>query len=195
MIKNRFFNSDKSNRRRLKFAAVALFLLTFAFAPDAAVSAKTAHRFHSSLTRIDYDSDAKNIKITIQLITHDVLEVLEKIAGKPVELENSKEVDVLIQNYLAEHFVMRDKNGKQLELKWVGKETDFDRTFVYLEIPSDQSIEGFDLSNTMFFETYPVQTNIIIARFNGEKADLLFKAKDGFKTIEAKNKESVKDES
>lgn len=179
---------------KIKFISVIIIAVIAAnLALSGDVSAKNAHRFHSSLTRIDYDGDEKNIKITIQLITHDVLEVLEKIAGKSVELENSAEADELIQKYLAEHFILQDKSGKTLDLKWIGKETDFDRTFVYLESASDESIEGFSLSNTIFFENYPAQTNIIIAKYGNEKADLLFKAKDGFKKIE-KNKADKKKE-
>lgn len=150
-------------------------------------SAKNAHRFHSSLTTIDYDSDKKNIKITIQLIAHDVLEVFDEITRKSLELDSSQEVDGLLQKYIAEHFVMQNKNGGKLDIKWVGKEIELERVFVYLEMPSEESIEGFKLSNTIFFENYPTQTNIIIAKFDGEKADLFFKIKDGFKIIE-KNK-------
>lgn len=169
---------------------IAIIAATLSLSTD--VSAKNAHRFHSSLTRIDYDGEGKNIEITIQLITHDVLEVFEKIAGKSVKLENSEEANGIFKKYLAEHFVLRDKTGKTLDLKWVGMETDFDRTLVYLEFPADESIEGFELSNTIFFETYSKQTNIIIATFDDEKADLLFKAKDGFKKIEKNKKEKTK---
>ena len=168
---------------KVKFIILFIIAAFITFNTDAA--AKDRHRFHSSLTRVDHDANEKNIKITIQLITHDVSEVFEKISGKTVELENSPG---LLEKYLAENFVMRDKTGKNLDLKWVGTETDFDRTFVYLEIPSEESIEGFSLSNTIFFETYKKQTNIVIAKFGDEKADLLFKATDGFKKIEKNHK-------
>ena len=156
------------------------------------VSAKNAHRFHSSLTKIDYDSDEKNIKITIQLIAHDVLEVFDQITKKSLELESSPEIDEILKTYLAEYFQMQSKSGEKLEIKWVGKEVELERIFVYLEIPSVESPEGFKLSNTIFFETYPTQTNIIIAKFNGEKADLVFKAQDGFKIIKKNSKEKKK---
>ncbi len=186
MIIFKFLNSLNGRHRKFLSAVFAVFTLLNFLPENLSAAAKNAHRFHSSLTRIDYDADEKNIKIAVQLITHDVLEVFEKIAGKSVELENSKEIDGLIQKYLAENFVLQDKNGKTLNIKWVGKETDFDRIFVYLEIPSDESIEGFRLKNTIFFETYPEQSNIVIAKFNGDKSDLLFVNKDGFKVIEKK---------
>jgi hypothetical protein len=167
------------NNKFTSLIIIAVIIATLTFSNKAA--AKVAHRFHSSLTRIDYDSDEKNIKITIQMIAHDVLEVFDEIAGKSLELESSPEVDEMLRKYLAEHFVMQNKSGEKLELKWVGKEIELERVFVYFEIPSNESVEGFKLSNT--------QTNIIIAKFNDEKADLLFKAKDGFKVIEKKTNE------
>lgn len=169
---------------------IAVFAATLTFG-----SIANAHRFHSSLTTIDYDADEKNIKITIQLITHDVLEVFDEITRKSLDLENSPEVDELLKKYLAEHFVMQNKSGDKLEMKWVGKQVELERIFVYLEIPSGESIEGFKLHNTIFFENYPAQTNIIIAKFNSEKADLLFKGKDGFKTIEKVETKKTKSKS
>lgn len=173
---------------KIKFISlivIAIIAISVIFNKD--VSANNAHRFHSSLTRIDYDSKEKNIKIVIQLITHDVLEVFKKLNGKSIDLDNPEESKSLLQKYLAENFILQNKAGEKLDLKWVGMETDFDRTFVYLEVPSDESIEEFELSNTIFFETYPKQTNIVIAGFDDKKADLFFKAKDGFKKIR-KNK-------
>lgn len=148
------------------------------------VSALNAHRFHSSLTRIDYDAENKNVEITIQLIAHDVAEVFERRHGKALDMEKSEEFDAALKKYLAEHFVVRTaSNAENLEMKWVGKEFDNDRLYVYMEIPSEKSPENFEIKNTIFFETYEKQTNIIVARFDGEKADLLFKKGDDFKKI------------
>ncbi|HSK73291.1 MAG TPA: DUF6702 family protein, partial [Pyrinomonadaceae bacterium] len=116
----------------------AFCLFTFAFFSFPKVS---AHRFYTSLTRIDYNAGEKNIEITIQVFTHDLVEVLEKINKKPLELEKSGESDKLILSYLEEKFVLQDKNGQNRKLKWVGKEFKTDSTFIYVEIPSEEGIE------------------------------------------------------
>jgi hypothetical protein len=73
-----------------------------------------------------------------------------------------------------------------LKLQLVGFETDADAIWIYLETDLKESPEGFQLQNSLFFENYPEQSNIIICKYLGRKADLAFKVGDSFKEIKAK---------
>jgi hypothetical protein len=146
-------------------------------------SAHAAHRFHTSLTRMDYNAESKSVEISILLFTHDMVEVLEKRQGKKINPE-TKEIDQLIFEYVQANFVLQGKDGKSAEIKWVGKETKVDTTWVYLEIPFNESLSGAKLQNTIFFETYQEQTNHVICRFEQKKADLLYKVGDKIKEIQ-----------
>ncbi len=141
------------------------------------------HTYHTSLTRIDYNDKEKLIEISIQLFTHDLEPVLEKFSKKRVDLGKTPEIDRLILKYLDENFVIADKKGNVLKLEWVGKELQADTIFIYVEVPLKESFEGFKIKNSIFFESFPEQTNLVIARFDGKKADLLFKVGDKFKEI------------
>ncbi|MGI8786579.1 MAG: DUF6702 family protein [Pyrinomonadaceae bacterium] len=156
----------------------AFCLFTFYFAPQAA-----AHRFHTSLTRIDYNSEQKIYEISIQLFTHDLVSLFEGRGGKRVELEKSTEADKLIFDYIKENFVLTDKKGAAKNLKWIGKEADVDTIWVYLETPATENLEGYNLTNTIFFESFPEETNLVICRYEGKKADLMFKVGDKEKEI------------
>ena len=157
----------------------AFCLLPFALMPPIAVS----HRYHTSLTRIDYKSKDKNIEITIQLFIHDLENVLERFAKKRIDVGKTPEIDKIIEKYLEENFVLKNKRDEKLKIRWVGKELNVDTTMIYLEVSSDESIEGFKLQNTIFFESFPEQTNLITVRFENKKIDLLYKVGDKFKTI------------
>ena len=157
---------------------LALLPFTFCLLPSV-----KAHRYHTSLTRMDYNEKEKLVEISIQLFTHDLVPVLEQKAKKRVDLEKTPEVDKLITGYLNENFVFKNKNGELQTLKWVGKELEVDAIWVYVEIPSQEDLAGANLQNTLFFESFPEQTNLVIARFGGKKADLLFKVGDKFKEI------------
>lgn len=147
-----------------------------------------AHTFHTSLTRIDYNAKEKNIEISIQLFTHDLVAVLEKLNRTNVDLEETKNADDLIMKYLEANFVLKDKNGDAKKLKWVGKEISTDTVYVYVESPSDLDLSGFTLQNSIFFETFQQQTNWVVAKYGEKKADLYFKPGDKFKEItERKN--------
>ncbi len=157
----------------------AFLLFTFYSMPPTAAS----HRYHTSLTRIDYKPEDKNVEITIQLFIHDLEKVLERFAKKRIDLGRTPEIDKIIEKYLEENFVLKNKKDEKLKIKWVGKELNVDTAMIYLEVASDESIEGFKLQNTIFFESFPEQTNLLTARFENKKVDLLYKVGDKFKII------------
>jgi hypothetical protein len=68
-------------------------------------------------------------------------------------------------------------------LVWVGKETKVDRVYVYVEIPFDGGLENLELTNTIFFESFSLQTNLVTFHWGDSKADLVFKVKDNFKDV------------
>ena len=164
----------------MKFSPTILFsiaLIAFFISPA------RAHRYHTSLTRMDYNAKEKLVEISIKLFTHDLAPVLEKQAKKPVDLEKTPDVDRLIFDYLNQNFILKNKNGESQKLVWVGKELDVDTVVVYVEIPLEKNFENFSLQNSIFFETFPEQTNLVTARFGETKSDLLFKVGDKFKVI------------
>lgn len=132
---------------------------------------------------MDYNAKEKIIETSIQLFTHDLVPLLEEKTKRKIDLEKTADVDKLIFNYLSENFILKDEKGETKKIKWIGKELDVDTAWVYLEISSDKSPDGFNLQNTIFFESFPEQTNLVIALFGEKKADLLFKAGDRFKEI------------
>ena len=142
-----------------------------------------AHTFHTSLARIDYNEKEKLAEISIRLFVHDLVPVLEKRSKKYVDLEKTKEADGLLLDYLNENFVLQDKNQNVKKLVWIGKEIHTDDIIVYVEIPLEESLDGMRLQNTIFFESFAEQTNLVVARFDGGKADLMFKPGDRFKEI------------
>lgn len=142
-----------------------------------------AHRYHTTLTRIDYNAQEKLAEVSIQLFTHDFERVLEKQTKKRVDFDKSAKTDALVIDYLKANFILKDKNGAVQKLVWVGKEFDADAMRVYIEIPLVEEPENYDLQNTVFFETFAEQTNLVTVRFDEKKADLLFKVGDRFKKI------------
>lgn len=165
-----------------RFAGVLLVLALFAF--HFSLFTTSAHRYHTSLTRMDYNEKEKLIEISIQLFTHDLVPALEqKNGGKRLDLEKTPGVDKLILAYLNENFVFKNKNGEPQPLRWVGKEMEVDAVWVYVEISSPESLSGANLQNTILFESFSEQVNLVVARFGGKKADLMFKVGDRFKEI------------
>lgn len=185
----------KTNKSRLKHSLrfiSSLFsfcFLLFTFEKCVLLTqASAAHTFHTSLTRMDYNLKEKRAEISIQLFVHDLVPTLEKLTKKRVDLEKTPDIDKFILKYLEDNFILKDKTGAVKKFVWVGKEVKVDTIFVYIEIPLTEDFLGYNLQNTLFFESFPEQTNLVIARYNDKKADLLFKVGDKFKEIKV-NKE------
>ena len=142
-----------------------------------------AHRFHTSLTRIDYNAEQKLFEITIQIFSHDLTSVLKGKNGKPIDLEKTIDADQLIFDYLSGNFVLTNAKGETKTLKWIGREFDADSVRIYLETDSAENPEGFKLKNSIFFESFPEQKNLVVCRYDGKKADLMFKVGDKDKEI------------
>ena len=177
----------------LRFFAFGLLLFTFHFSLftfELKPLAASIHTFHTSLTRMDYNAKEKLAEISIQLFVHDLVPLLENKAKKRVDLEKTTDVDKFIQAYLADNFILKDKNGEVKKLVWVGKEVKVDTVFVYVEIPLAEDFSGYSLQNTLFFESFPEQTYLVIARYSDKKADLLFKVGDKFKEIKVNDEKN-----
>jgi hypothetical protein len=142
-----------------------------------------AHTFHTSLTRIDYNSEEKTAEITIQVFAHDLEKAIEKRAGKRVNLEKSPDAIKLILAYLSDRFVLKNKTGETKKLTWVGKEQSADSVWLYVETQMPEGFSGAMLANSLFFELANDQVNLVTSRFDGRKTDLSFKPNDKPKSL------------
>jgi len=137
---------------------------------------------------MDYNKKDKAFEISIQLFTHDLVPTLEKRLKKSVNLEKNPETDKILFDYLKEKFVLKDKrDGSVKKLNWIGKEIETDTVNVYLEIFFEENLEDLSLQNSIFFESFSEQTNLVVVRHTEKKYDLLFKVGDRFKEFKKIN--------
>lgn len=141
----------------------------------------SAHNYHTSLTRIDFNKEAKSLEIEINLFNHDLEKVLEKKNKKRVDFDKSDEMDKMLFDYLNETFLIKDASGNLLKSVWIGKEFKTDMTTAFIEIDGVESVENLKIQNKIFFESFSEQTNLVAFHFEDKKSDLLFKSGDDFK--------------
>lgn len=147
-----------------------------------------AHKYHTSFTKIEYNQAERLLEITVKVFAHDLLPTLEKRLKKPVDLESTKNIDEILQKYLAEKFVLKNKQGEIQNFRWIGKELEANVIIFYVEIPFEDELDGTEIKNTLFFESFREQVNLVSLRFGEKKADLMFKAGDDFKQIAGQKK-------
>ncbi|MGI8542625.1 MAG: DUF6702 family protein [Aridibacter sp.] len=141
------------------------------------------HKYHTSFTRVDYNTQENLLEISIKVFAHDLLPSLEKQHKQKIDLENTKDIDKILEDYLAEKFVFKTKSNQIKQFKWIGKELETEVILFYIEIPFDEELEGAELKNTLFFENFREQVNLVHFKYEDKKADLMFKVGDSFKKI------------
>ena len=122
------------------------------------------HEFYVGMTEIRYSENSQSYQITLKLFTDDLENAIHKDSGDSLNLGTSKELpqsDKLIFNYLKEHFSLEDENGNTLYLNDVGRETEMDVTWIYLETQKMKPLNTLRIENDIFMEIHPDQTHIV----------------------------------
>lgn len=143
-----------------------------------------AHRFHTSLTRMDYNPEEKSVEITIQLFTHDLQAALERQEKTSINFEKTPKIDEIILKYLGERFVLKNKDGAIKKLKWIGMELETDSIWLYVETAMPEGMASATLENRIFQEIFADQANLVTARYENKKVDLVFQTNERAKEIQ-----------
>jgi hypothetical protein len=167
---------------RLTLYIFAIVLL-LAASPGPNVAVEPLHTFHTSLMQAEFNDKEKTLEISIQVFSHDLETVLSKRAGKRVRLDKSSEAPALVLAYLSEAVNIRNREGQVKAFTWVGMEPQADAVWIYLESKMPEGLEGAQLRNRIFFDLLDDQVNRVHLKYEGKKADLVFRPGEDFKTI------------
>mgnify|MGYP006908578607 CR=1 FL=1 len=129
------------------------------------------HDFHTSLTEMRYNEGSKAFEITIRVFTDDLDEMVKaNESGKAISLDNS---DKVIDTYIKKNFAFI--RGKEVLFgNFLGKESEDDVTWLYLELENGDSLKGFSILNTIFLDYFDDQKNLLNVLFKKERTTLIF---------------------
>lgn len=123
----------------------------------------TMHKYYVSLCEIDYIKEQQSVQITLGVIIEDLEFTLNKMSGKQLNLGSNVEIeniDAYYKKYLNEHLLI-SVNAKNRTYKYIGKEYDGDVVRFYLEINDVKELKSIEVTNTVLFENFPDQKNIV----------------------------------
>lgn len=126
------------------------------------------HKFYVSNNIIEYNARTKSYEVTIKIFTDD-LERACSPNGESMFLGGDKEIkdaDYLITNYIRKHFKIT-LNDQLIALSYVGKEIDPELSQLYFEFQFVDAPNTLSVSNTVLFEHFEDQKNIMDIRMNG----------------------------
>lgn len=121
------------------------------------------HNFHTSITNVELNSKTKGLEITMKVFTDDLELTVKNDSGEDLNLTSAKahlKADSLIYNYVLGHFAIKSDLTRKPPV-FIGKEIENGITFIYLEIPAFIIEKEVIVRNTVFFDTFEDQTNIV----------------------------------
>lgn len=121
------------------------------------------HDFHVSITNAELNESTNSLQISMKLFTEDLEDAIKDEHQIELKLEDEKEypqADSLIFAYVTRHFWIKS-GGEKLNMNFVGRELEQDIVFIYLEVADMPGVNTLSVSNTIFFDRFDDQSNIV----------------------------------
>ncbi len=123
-----------------------------------------AHKYYVSIAELEYNEEKNRIEGSLKMTAHDFELVLENKYDRKIDLEQVKDTSKVggdVQAYLAEHFKLYS-GGKQAVPNYLGREVTLRQDlFFYFTFTGVLDPKDVKLVNTVLFELFPQQQNIV----------------------------------
>jgi hypothetical protein len=145
--------------------------LIFGFVAPKATDFNEKHPFHLSSTELNYNTKEGTLELSCRIFTDDLEAALAKNYKVKADLSAAsqhKAMDLLIKRYALAHLALKG-NLKVLALNYVGFEMDHEAIVVYLESEPIRSLKTLETTNSILYDQFDDQSNIIHITNNGNR--------------------------
>lgn len=135
------------------------------------------HNFHASITNGELSPKSHNLEMSMKLFTNDLEDAINSQNQVKLHLGEKNEyakADSLIAKYVMDNFALK-MNGKKLSTVFVGKELDYDVTFVFIKVSKPGPIKDLEVTNTLFFDRFDDQSNVVNIKVDDDLESEFFK--------------------
>ena len=150
-----------------KYIIVLFILPLFAFT--------SMHKYYLSLTQIDYNEKSKALQVTMNVFIDDFELTMNNTFNKQFNLNTKNELvdsEKFFNQYLQEHFKIK-LEGQPISFNYIGRKYEGDVVFFYLEFEGVTDVKSIEIENTVLFEYFADQKNLIKLKIKGEFDSLL----------------------
>lgn len=140
------------------------------------IFASQNHPFHTSVTEIVFNEKDQLWEVSIRLFQDDLEAGLSVFQGKKFQFQPNIDADELLAKYIKSHVGFQVNRKLQTPYRYIGFEPQKDVIWVYLEIPTNQQLNGVFFQNSLLVDVFPDQTNLVhLARLDKKKSYLFKK--------------------
>jgi len=140
----------------------------------------TLHKYYVSHTQIHFAKEKKSVQITSGLFIDDFEKLLKERFDETIVL-NSTHDQTLIDSYIEKYLLSRLEitiNTETQKLIFLGKEYEDDIVYCYLEIENVETINTIEISNTLLFDLFQDQKNIVRTNINEKHKTFILMPED-----------------
>jgi hypothetical protein len=149
------------------------------------VNYASAHDFHTSITRLEYNAKEKTFEASIRVFTDDLEKALSRANnGQKIVVLNNDKNDGIVERYVRKYFALITAQKQKKTYTYIGKEQEGDATWIYLEIPVKEGIVGYAVQNALLIDTFADQTNLVNAQYLTQKKSYLCKKDEAVHLLE-----------
>jgi hypothetical protein len=163
---------------------VALLLACTLIATSIAASARAMHPIHITVVQMDVNRKSAALELAFKVFADDFETAVNNAnkatnvvlrLGSPREFANA---NALIFAYIQRNFNVSIA-GKPVTMSFLGKEMEGEALWVYAEIPlqasSIDALKRIAVTNTLLFDLFDDQSNLLNASHAGKKRSALFR--------------------
>ena len=140
------------------------------------------HKYYVSTTLIDFDLKSQTFEITLKVFYDDLEKDLE-LDSVVVDYEKDYNyLNKIFKKYLSENFIIEIEN-QRLILEYLGFEKKRDQINFYMNLDNDLKNKSINIQNSVLFNSFPDQKNIILfrsGRFRKSLIQDMYNPKDSF---------------
>lgn len=121
------------------------------------------HPFHVSVSDVNYNRETGTVEITHKIFLDDLENALNRSSESKVDIIKSaakSELNDRLVNYLNNHFSI-NIDGEKIPLDFIGSEIQADAIWIYQESPAIKGFSEISVKNTVLFEMFEDQTNLV----------------------------------
>lgn len=119
-----------------------------------------AHRYFFGLTEIKSNAYTESIEFVHQFTLHDVQHELSKLTGERFSLDQDN-ADAVLKQWVMNNFSVKNTENEVVNLKWIGFEADYQKIWIYQELPKQKNLCGWEVYNTLLFDSFSAQVNTV----------------------------------
>ena len=141
------------------------------------LSTTSLHPYYVSVFEVEHNSDTKTFQVAARIFIEDLEKVLIDEGFEDPKIGTAKEhpdANSMVATYLNRHFSLT-ANGEPLALNLIGKETDNDVVWCYLESPEIEHIDTLNVHADLLINLFPTQTNIVHFKIWGTKTSTILR--------------------